>query len=115
MGVEVKRQKSGAQASRRLEQARPERHAMAGGNNVIPLQAHPRARAFGEAGAALDVVAQLFDQVNRDEALPTAVRAELARLRIPTLRAAQVSPDVLVSRGPTRRLVDAIGAAALGL
>ena len=89
---------------------------MAGGHNVIPLQAHPRARAHGEAGAALDVVAQLFDQLGHDATLPPAVRAELARLRVPALRAAQVSPDVLVSRGhPTRHLVDAIGAAALGL
>jgi hypothetical protein len=89
---------------------------MPGTPNVIPLQSHPRARAHGESGAALDVVAQLFDQLARDASLPPVVRAELSRLRIPVLRATQVSQDFLVNRAhPARRLADAIGMAALGL
>src|SRR6187402_658497 len=83
--------------------------------NVIPLQAHPRARR-DESGAALDVVAKLFEHVTRDTAMPGTVRAELARLRIATLRCAQVAPGFLVNRlHPARRLLDAIGACAIGL
>jgi hypothetical protein len=89
---------------------------MPGNPNVIPLQAHPRARARDESGAALDVVSRLFDQAGGDAALPAAVRAEIARLRIATLRVAQLAPGFLVKREhPARRLLDAIGAAALGL
>ena len=89
---------------------------MPGSPNVIPLQSHPRARVHGENAAALDVVAQLFDQLAREASLPAAVRAELSRLRVPALRATQLSQDFLASRlNPARRLVDAIGAAALGL
>jgi len=89
---------------------------MPGNPNVIPLQAHPRARSRDEGGAALDVVSQLFEQAGRDAALPAVVRAEIARLRIATLRLAQLAPGFLVQRmHPARRLLDAIGAAALGL
>ena len=89
---------------------------MPGNPNVIPLQAHLRARGHEEHGAALDLVAQLFEQLAGDAALPPAVRIELSRLRIVTLRAAQLAPDFLGERAhPARRLIDAIGAAALGL
>lgn len=89
---------------------------MPGNPNVIPLQAHPRARARDESAAALDVVSHLFEQVGGDASLPSAVRAEIARLRIVTLRAVQLAPGFLVQRmHPARRLLDAIGAAALGL
>jgi hypothetical protein len=67
---------------------------------VIPLQAHARARAREERSAALDLVAQLFDQFQHDPALVPAVRAELARLRIATLRAAQPVPDFPADRAP---------------
>lgn len=89
---------------------------MPGNQKVIPLQAHARARGHEERSAALDLVAQLFEQFARDPVLVPAVRAEVARLRIATLRAAVIVPDFLGDRGhPARRLVDAIGAAALGL
>ena len=89
---------------------------MPGNPKVIPLQAHPRARSRDERGAALDLVAQLFDYIAHDESLPLPVRDEIARLRIATLRAAQIAPDFLAQRRhPARRLLDAIGAAALGL
>lgn len=89
---------------------------MPGNPNVIPLQAHLRARGHEEHGAALDLVAQLFEQLAGDAALPPAVRIELSRLRIVTLRTAQLAPDFLGERShPARRLIDAIGAAALGL
>src|SRR5687768_16603945 len=89
---------------------------MPGNSKVIPLQAHLRARGHEDQGAGLDLVAQLFEQLAGDAALPPAVRAEVSRLRIATLRAAQLSPDFLGERmHPARRLIDAIGAAAMGL
>lgn len=90
---------------------------MTGKPNVVPLDSHRRARARAASdGASLDVLAQLFEQLARDVTVPACVRAEIARLRIPTLRAAQLSGEFLVRRAhPARRLLDAIGAAALGL
>jgi hypothetical protein len=89
---------------------------MPGNPNVIPLQPHLRARDRDEHGPALDLVAQLFEQLAGDGALPPAVRIELSRLRIVTLRAAQLAPEFLGDRThPARRLIDAIGAAAMGL
>src|SRR5688572_27987949 len=89
---------------------------MPGNENVIPLQAHPRARARDESAAALDVVSQIFEQVGADASLPGAVRAEIARLRIATLRAVQLVPGFLVQRmHPARRLLDTIGSVAVGL
>jgi hypothetical protein len=89
---------------------------MPGNPKVIPLQAHLRARGQEEHAAGLDLVAKLFEQFAGDAALPPAVRAEVSRLRIATLRAAQLSADFLGDRmHPARRLIDAIGAVALGL
>lgn len=91
---------------------------MPSNNNVVPLdQARARARSGDTSGtAALDLLARLFDLAAEDVALPSAVRAEIARLRIPTLRAAQLAPDFLANRShPARRLLDAIAQAAAGL
>ena len=87
-------------------------------NNVVPLdQARARARSGDASGtAALDLLARLFDLAGEDVTLPSAVRSEIARLRIPTLRAAQLVPDFLADRShPARRLLDAIAQAAAGL
>ena len=92
---------------------------MGSNHNIVPLDSHPRARARaagGPASASLDLLAQLFDEIAVEPGLPGAIRAEIARLRIPALRAAQRVPDFLERRAhPARRLVDAIGAAALGV
>jgi hypothetical protein len=89
---------------------------MAGSPKIIALQPHALARGREERGPALDLVARLFEHFARDAALAPAVGTELARLRICTLRAAQRVPDFLGDRAhPARRLLDAIGAAALGL
>jgi hypothetical protein len=85
--------------------------------NVVALQhyarAHPRA---DELGPSLELVGRLFDTIAEDEAIAPVARAELARLRIPTLRASRIASDFLVNRShPARRLLDAIAAAAAGL
>ena len=66
--------------------------------NVVALQDHVRARTRGGDGASasLDLVARLFDSIVPDEGIAPVARAELARLRIPTLRA--IDPAPLVDR-----------------
>lgn len=93
---------------------------MPANHNVVSLEEHQRARtrtAADEAGAAaLDLVGRLFDRIVEDHAIPATVRTELARLRIPTLRAAQIERDFVANRlHPARHLIDAIAAAAVGL
>jgi hypothetical protein len=86
--------------------------------NVVALQDHLRARSRADepGGASLDLVARLFDVIAADEGITPVARAELARLRLPTLRAARIANDFLVNRShPARRLLDAIAAAAAGL
>src|SRR5690349_2858973 len=88
------------------------------GNNVVSLQDHALARARAESPAAgeLDLVGRLFDRVAEEASIPPAVRAELARLRIPTLRAAQLEHGFVANRlHPARHLLDAIAAVAVGL
>lgn len=88
------------------------------GTNVVSLQDHALAKARADAPGAgeLDLVGRLFDGIGADATIPPAVRAELARLRIPTLRAAQLEPGFAANRlHPARHLLDAIAAAAVGL
>lgn len=80
--------------------------------NVVSLQDHARGRRADE----LDLVGRLFERIGADPALPPAVRAELSRLRIPTLRAAQLEHDFVANRlHPARHMIDAVAAAAVGL
>jgi hypothetical protein len=80
--------------------------------NVVSLQDHARPRRADE----LDLLGRLFERIAADTAIPPAVRAELSRLRIPTLRAAQLEHDFIANRmHPARHLIDAVAAAAGGL
>lgn len=91
---------------------------MAPNPNVVALDdLRPRPRGSDAAGVApLDVVARLFEHFGTEPSLPEPVRAELSRLRIPTLRAAQVQRDFLSNADhPARRLLDTIGACCKGL
>lgn len=85
---------------------------MSSKSNVVSLQDHARGRRADE----LDLVGRLFERIAADPAIPHAVRAELSRLRIPTLRAAQLEHDFVANRlHPARHLIDAVAAAAVGL
>ena len=75
--------------------------------NVVALEDHARARHRGadsQSASALDVVSRLFEHFGADASLPEPVRAELARLRIPTLRAAQVQRDFLSNASHPARI-----------
>lgn len=88
------------------------------GSNVVSLQDHAssRARAPEPGASELDLVGRLFDRIGKDTTIPAAARAELGRLRIPTLRAARIERDFIANRlHPARHLLDAIAAAAAGL
>lgn len=87
-------------------------------SNVVSLQDHAAARARAESpgGGELDLVGRLFDRIGEDPGIPAAVRAELARLRIPTLRAAQLEHGFVANRlHPARHLLDELASAAVGL
>lgn len=87
------------------------------GTKVVSLQDHALARARAEAATSeLELVGRMFDRISADASIPPAVRAELARLRIPSLRSAQLEPGFVANRlHPARHLLEVIGAAAAGL
>ncbi len=66
--------------------------------------------------AALDVLASLFDALFDDPRLADAVKAAIARLQIPLLKAAMLDPSFFSDRNhPARALLDTMGQAAVGL
>ncbi|HCY62691.1 MAG TPA: hypothetical protein DHV59_07660 [Oxalobacteraceae bacterium] len=65
---------------------------------------------------AIDLVAVLFELILDDEQIPAGVRARIARLQIPFLKAAMLEPQLLQqAEHPARQLLNRIGSAALGL
>lgn len=66
--------------------------------------------------AALDVLATLFDVVFDDPRVSNAVKAAMARLQIPVLKASMLEPAFFSERNhPARLLLDTMGQAAIGL
>ncbi len=65
---------------------------------------------------AIDVVAVLFEFILEDEQIPAAVRARLARLQIPFLKAAMLEPQLLQQADhPARQFLNRIASATVGL
>lgn len=65
---------------------------------------------------AIDVVAVLFAFILEDEQIPAAVRARIARLQIPFLKAALLDPQLLQQADhPARQFLNRIASAAVGL
>lgn len=65
---------------------------------------------------AIDVVAVLFAFLLEDEQIPAVVRARIARLQIPFLKAALLEPQMLQEADhPARQLLNRIASAAVGL
>ena len=63
----------------------------------------------------VDVVAMLFDVLLNDRELPDALRAQIGRLQIATLKVAMMDKGFFSSRQhPARRLLDAIAGSATG-
>ncbi len=95
----------------------------AGGADAPPENALNALRSgeFGSAlrlpeAATLDVLAAIFDVLFDDPQLANAVKAAIARLQIPMLKAAMLDASFFSERlHPARMLLDTIGEAAIGL
>ncbi len=62
----------------------------------------------------IDALAQVFDYVFADSAIPVQLKYVIGRLQIPVLKAAMIDRDFfLTDAHPARQLVDALAAAAL--
>jgi hypothetical protein len=91
--------------------------AGAGAVNVLRgLRQSDAGRRFADAdGMTCDLVAMMFDQVFDDARIPDPIKALLARLQIPTLKAAMLDRGFFSEAAhPARRLLDQLGAAAIG-
>lgn len=63
----------------------------------------------------VDALAEVFDYVFADKAIPLQLKYVIGRLQIPVLKAAIIDRDFfLSSEHPARRLVDSLAAAAVG-
>lgn len=64
----------------------------------------------------IDLVAALFDRIGGDLRLASAVRARIAQLQLPFLKATLTTPDLLLDAGhPARTLLNRLGSVAFGL
>lgn len=65
--------------------------------------------------AIIEIVALMFQSILAEERIPASVRVWFARLQFPVLRLALAEPDFFASvEHPARRLIDRMGACALG-
>ncbi|MCB2039644.1 MAG: DUF1631 family protein, partial [Rhodoferax sp.] len=63
----------------------------------------------------VDALAEVFDYVFADKAIPLQLKFVIGRLQIPVLKAALIDRDFFLSgEHPARQLVDALAAAAVG-
>lgn len=63
----------------------------------------------------IDALAEVFDFVFADPAIPVQLKYVIGRLQIPVLKAAMIDRDFFLSgEHPARKLVDALAAAAVG-
>ena len=75
-----------------------------------------RERLGEEDHRTLDLILAMFNEVLDDPLLPDAMRAEIARLQIPVLKAAMQDTSFLGDNGhPARRLIDALARTGIGL
>ena len=86
-------------------------------NVLRSLQQSPVMQAASPLDAVLvDAVAMLFDVVFDDAAIPDHLKAQIARLQIPVLKAAMLDRNFFSqSKHPVRRMLDAIATLAVHL
>jgi hypothetical protein len=66
--------------------------------------------------ATIEIVSLMFQAILADERLPSALRVWFARLQVPVLRVALAEPEFFAAADhPARRLIDRLGACAMGL
>lgn len=65
--------------------------------------------------ATVDVLAEVFDYVFADQAIPMQMKVILGRMQIPVLKAAMIDRDFFMSQEhPARKLVDTLAHASVG-
>ena len=86
-------------------------------NVLRSLQQSPVMQAASPLDAVLvDAVAMLFDVVFDESAIPDRLKAQIARLQIPVLKAAMLDRNFFSqSKHPVRRMLDAIATLAVHL
>ncbi|MDR0478822.1 MAG: DUF1631 domain-containing protein [Burkholderiaceae bacterium] len=66
--------------------------------------------------AIIEIVSLMFQSILTDERMPSALRVWFARLQLPVLRLALAEPEFFAATDhPARRLIDRMGACAMGL
>jgi hypothetical protein len=86
-------------------------------NTVKAIKASPLAASLGSVDAmTIDVVGMLFDYIFDDRHIPDAVKAQLGRLQLPTLKVALLDKAFFSSSAhPARRLLDLLAECAIGV
>lgn len=88
-----------------------------GGQNVLRQMREREEvqRATEIDRGTVDALAEVFDYVFADKAIPLQLKFVIGRLQIPVLKAALIDRDFFLSgEHPARQLVDALAAAAVG-
>ena len=86
-------------------------------NVVRRIREAPNMNGLGSVDSiTIDLVAMLFDFIFEDEHIPSAAKAQLGRLQIPTLKVALLDKSFFSSKShPARRLLDLLAESAMGL
>ncbi len=105
---------AGAGASRFPEWASGQ--DIAGQNVLRQMREHEEVQRAPELDrGTVDALAEVFDYVFADKAIPLPLKFVIGRLQIPVLKAAIIDRNFfLTSEHPARQLVDALAAAAVG-
>ncbi|HZZ92645.1 MAG TPA: DUF1631 family protein [Usitatibacter sp.] len=86
-------------------------------NTVKAIRSSPLAASLGSVDAmTIDVVGMLFDYIFEDRHIAASVKAQLARLQLPTLKVALLDKGFFSSAShPARRLLDVLAECAIGI
>jgi len=86
-------------------------------NTVRAIKSSPLAASLGNLDAmTIDVVGMLFDYIFEDKHIPATVKAQLARLQLPTLKVALLDKAFFSTAShPARRLLDLLAECAIGI
>jgi hypothetical protein len=89
--------------------------APAGANVLRQMREHEEIRGAPELDrGTVDALAEVFDYVFADRAIPTQMKVIIGRLQIPVLKAAMIDRDFFLSdKHPARRLVDSLAGASV--
>ena len=90
-------------------------HAPAGANVLRQMREHEEIRGAPELDrGTVDALAEVFDYVFAERAIPMQMKVIIGRLQIPVLKAAMIDRDFFLSdKHPARQLVDTLAGASV--